>query len=196
MKKEVYLVLHNIRSAHNVGSIFRTADAAGVSKIYLCGYTPAPSKSAIRPTLDPRLIAVRRSFSVGALARLESPREFSSGCMADLPDKIAKTALGAEKYVPWEQHKQTWRLLKKLSTYKVRPCTIVALEQLPKAIDYRKFKPKFPLALILGNEVGGLSKEILKYADKIIAIPMYGKKESLNVSVAAGIALFKIVEGF
>ncbi len=73
---------------------------------------------------------------------------------------------------------------------------VVALEQATGAVDYRKFKPEFPMALILGNEVGGLNKEILKYADKIIAIPMYGQKESLNVSVAAGIALFKIVEEY
>src|SRR3990167_1898457 len=111
MKKEVYLVLHNIRSTHNVGSIFRTADAVGVSKIYLCGYTPAPPN-----------------------------------------DKISKVALGAEKTVPWEQCKQTWRLLKKLSTTKVGPCRIVALEQSPGAVDYRKFKPEFPMALVLGNE--------------------------------------------
>ena len=85
MKREVYLVLHNIRSAHNVGSIFRTADAAGVSKIYLGGYTPTP------------------------------PNE-----------KISKVALGAEKTVPWEQCKQTWRLLKKLSTSKVVPFLVVS----------------------------------------------------------------------
>ena len=170
MKKEIYLVLHNIRSAHNVGSIFRTADAAGVSKIYLCGYTPTPARFA--------------RFDPGSSKR--------SNLDLESKDKISKVALGAEKTVPWEQHKQTWRLLKKLSTYKVRPCIIVALEQSPKAIDYRKFKPKFPLVLILGNEVGGLSKEILKYADEIIAIPMYGRKESLNVSVAAGVALYQL----
>ena len=175
---QIYLILHNIRSAHNVGSIFRTADAAGVSKIYLGGYTPTPSQSVIRPTLDPRLFA----------------REFSSGCMTDWlgNEKISKTALGAEKYVPWEQHKQTWRLLEKLRKEGIK---IIALEQAPDAIDYIKLKPEFPLALVLGNEVGGLSKQILKYCNQIIEIPMYGKKESLNVSVAAGIALFKIIEG-
>lgn len=148
MKKEIYLILHNIRSAYNVGSIFRTADAVGVSKIYLCGYTPTP-----------------------------------------LDEKISKTALGAEKNIPWEQCKQTWRLLDNLKKEGIQ---IVALEQDQKAVDYRQFKPEFPLALVLGNEVSGLSKEILKYVDKIIAIPMYGQKESLNVGVAAGIALFKI----
>src|SRR3989344_3015005 len=155
MKKEVYLVLHNIRSAHNVGSIFRTADAVGVAKIYLCGYTPTP------------------------------PNE-----------KISKVALGAEKTVPWEQYKQTWRLLSSFAktSEDEEKVQIVALEQDKRAIDYRKFKPEFTMVLVLGNEVEGLSKEILKYADKIIAIQMYGQKESLNVSVAAGIALYEITK--
>ena len=195
LKLIIYLVLHNIRSAYNVCSIFRTADGAGVSKIFLCGYTPTPrlNKSATRPPLDPRLFAARRSFLVGALARLESPREFSSGRVADLleSDKVAKTALGAEKYVPWEQCRQTWRLLAKLKKDGV---SIVALEQSEKSVDFYKFKPEFPLVLVLGNEVGGLSQEILKYVDKIIEIPMRGKKESLNVSVAAGVALYEITK--
>ncbi len=178
-KKEVILILHNIRSAYNVGSIFRTADGVGVSKIYLCGITPTPriSKSAIRPTLDPRLFA----------------REFSSGRISDLLEngKIEKTALGAEKNIPWEHWPQTWRLLEKLKEQKVK---IIALEQSKKSVDYRKFKAKFPLALILGNEVKGLSKKVLKYCDKVIEIPMRGKKESLNVSVAAGVALYRLNE--
>ncbi|MBI2057825.1 MAG: RNA methyltransferase [Candidatus Yanofskybacteria bacterium] len=158
LKPIIYLVLHNIRSAYNVGSIFRTADGAGISKIYLCGITPNPK---------------------------------------DEP-KIAKTSLGAEKHVPWERYKQTWRLLEKLKEQKVK---ITALEQSKDSIDYRKFKPKFlpagrqvHLALVVGNEVKGLSKKILKYCDKIIEIPMYGKKESLNVSVAAGVALYEITK--
>ncbi len=146
----MYLILHNIRSAYNVGSIFRTADAAGVDKIYVCGYSPTPADK-----------------------------------------KVAKTSLGAEKTVPWEYHKQTWQLLKKL---KADGMQIVALEQTKKSVDYRRFKPKFPLALIVGNEVRGLSKKILAYADKIIAILMYGEKESLNVAVAAGIMMYKIRE--
>lgn len=162
---QIFVILHSIRSAHNVGSIFRTADAAGVDKIYLCGYTPTPETSDKGQAIS----------------------------------KISKTALGAEKTVAWEQYKQTWRLLEKLKKDGVK---IVALEQDKKAIDYRKFKiplrngvPEWSsLVLVLGNEVDGLSKEILKYADKIIAIPMYGQKESLNVSVAAGIALFKIID--
>jgi len=149
-EQEIYLILHNIRSAYNVGSIFRTADAAGVKKIYLCGYTPTPDNQ-----------------------------------------KVVKTSLGAEKYVPWEYHKQTWQLLKKI---KIKKIHIIALEQTKKSVDYRQFKPRFPLALVVGNEVKGLSKKILTYADKIIAIPMYGRKESLNVAVATGIALYKLIE--
>ena len=91
----------------------------------------------------------------------------------------------------WEQSKQTWRLLEKLKKDGVK---IIALEQDKRAVDYKKFKPEFPLALVLGNEVGGLSKEILKYMDSIVEIPMCGKKESLNVAVATGVALFKIIE--
>ncbi len=148
--QEVYLILHNIRSAYNVGSIFRTADAAGVAKIYLCGYSPAPDDK-----------------------------------------KVVKTSLGAEKSVPWEHWPQTWRLLEKLKKDGVQ---IAALEQTKKSVDYRRFKPKFPMALAVGNEVRGLSKSILSRVDKIIAIPMYGRKESLNVAVATGIALFKLLE--
>lgn len=147
--QELYLILHNIRSAYNVGSIFRTANGAGVTKIFLCGITPAPTHP-----------------------------------------KIAKVALGAEKTVPWEYHKQTWRLLEKLRKTGIQ---IVALEQAPDSIDYRKFKPKFPLALVVGNEVTGLNKIILSYTDRIIEIPMYGKKESLNVSVSVGIALYQLI---
>ena len=151
----VFLILHNIRSTHNVGSIFRTADAAGVSKIYLCGYTPAPLDRFGRPRKD-----------------------------------IAKVALGAEKTIPWEHVLDIKTLLKKLKEEKVQ---IVALEQAENSIDYKTFKQKNLLALILGNEVGGIEKSILKLCDKVIEIPMRGKKESLNVSVAAGIVLFRVL---
>jgi tRNA G18 (ribose-2'-O)-methylase SpoU len=146
--KKIFLILHNIRSLYNVGSIFRTADAAGVSRIYLTGYTPDPAQ---------------------------------------------KTALGAEKFVAWERKKDLAKLVKILKMEKIQ---IVALEQDRKAVDYVKLKPKFPVALILGNEVHGLSPAILRKCAKIIFIPQYGKKESLNVAVAAGIALFELVRAF
>ncbi len=153
--KEVIVVLDNIRSRANVGSIFRTSDAVGVSKIYLCGTTPIP------------------------------PHE-----------KISKTALGAEMYVPWEYHKQTWRLVEQL---KKKGYQIVALEKTKNAEDIFSIKRENTvygggkIALIVGNEVNGLSPETLKRSDKIVAIPQYGQKESLNVAVAFGIAVYLIV---
>ncbi len=151
-KKDIYLVLDNIRSRENVGSIFRTADAAGVSKIYLCGITPTP------------------------------PHE-----------KISKTALGADTYVSWEYRKQTWKCLLEIKNQNQK-IKIIGLERAKNNQNIFSFKPKFPLALVLGNEVKGLSPQILKYCDKKLVIPMHGKKESLNVSVAAGIALFQLIK--
>src|SRR3989344_5090519 len=156
--KTIFLILDNIRSRENVGSIFRTADASGVSKIYLCGITPRP------------------------------PHE-----------KISKTALGAETYVLWEYYKQTWKCLLELKNQNSK-IKIVGLEQTKQSQNIFKFKPKFlptgrqvRLALVVGNEVRGLSPKILRYCDKKISIPMYGKKESLNVAVAVGIAVYSIL---
>ena len=155
MEKEFYVICDDIRSLENIGSIFRTSDALGVSKIFLCGIS-------------------------GKVPAWET----------GLHKKIAKTALGAEKTVAFEYYKNIERLIEKLKKDKIN---IIALEQDEKAIDYRKFKSKFPLALILGNEVKGVSKKILKKCDKIIYLPMQGKKESLNVSVAFGIAGYYII---
>ena len=147
----IYVICHNIRSRHNVGSIFRTADAAGVSKIFLCGITPAPPHP-----------------------------------------NIEKVSLGAENFVAWEKCKETWRIIDKL---KKEGAEIVSLEQAKGAGSLNEFKPvKKPMALILGEEVNGLPKTILKRSDKIIQIPMCGKKESLNVSVAFGVAVYKLAE--
>lgn len=149
MKKELFVICHNVRSRHNVGSIFRTADAAGFSKIFLCGITPAP------PHRD-----------------------------------IEKVSLGAEKYVKWEKSKDAWRVIKRL---KKENFQIISLERVIGSARYDKFKSsKKSIALIVGNEVNGLPKSILKRSDKIIYIPMMGKKESLNVSVAFGIAAYKL----
>jgi len=154
-------ILQNIRSLHNVGSIFRTADAASFEKIYLCGITPTPLDRFGKKQKD-----------------------------------LAKVALGAEDYVKWEKvgnspkANKTILLIKKL---KKEGYQIIALEQDKRSIPYFKFKPKNKkIALILGDEVKGISKSILKYCDLIIEIPMYGKKESLNVSVAFGIAAYYI----
>ncbi len=153
----VYLILHNIRSVHNVASIFRTADAAGVAHVYLTGYTPAP--------VD-RFGRIRRDF--------------------------AKVSLGAEHYVPWEKRKNIRTLIREL---KRKGVSVIALEQDADAVGYAQVKMNGSTALILGNETNGISTAILKQCDVIAEIPMRGKKESLNVSVAAGIALFQMFGG-
>lgn len=139
-----------------MGSIFRTADGAGVSKLWLVGYTPAP---------------------------LDQFKRVNS--------EIAKTALGAEKTLRWERREDILDLITEL---KKEGYQIWALEQNEKSVDYRKVKLVGKTVLILGNEVGGIEPEVLNQCDKIIEIPMRGKKESLNVSVATGVAVFKLLE--
>lgn len=153
MKKSV-LILHNIRSNHNVGSLFRTAECAGISKIILSGYTSAPVDKFARPVKE-----------------------------------IAKVALGAEKILPWEKFKT---LKKALENFK-KKAFIVGIEQGKKSIDYKKVKPKALTVFVLGNEVKGLSKKDIELCDALAEIPMKGKKESLNVSIAGAVAIFRIL---
>lgn len=166
-EKNIYLILNDIRSAHNVGSMFRTADTAGIKKIFLTGYTARPVDRFNRPVKE-----------------------------------IAKTALGAEKTISWEHEPNVLKIIKKLKKEGVE---IIALEQSPKAIDYKKVKIKTDTAFVVGNEVLGVSEEIIKEVDVVAEIPMQGKlarnrpaddkgKESLNVSVALGVALFRILD--
>lgn len=162
-KKEFYVILDNIRSLENIGSIFRTSDALGVTKIFLCGISAKP------PVGETRESFLKRK---GAIA--------------------TKTALGAENFVDFEYCEKISNLITKLKKSKIK---IVALEQDKKSILYTRFKPSFPLALIVGNEVDGVSKKVLAKCDKIIELPMYGKKESLNVAVSFGIAGYEINKG-
>lgn len=156
MEKESVLILHNLRSAHNVGAIFRTAEAAGVAEIYLTGYTPRPRDRFGRPNRE-----------------------------------ISKVALGAENFIPWESAREFFSIVGKLVE---RGYRLVALEQSPAAIDYRRLKLPARAAIVLGNETKGLSLPILKQCWRVAEIPMLGRKESLNVAVAAGIALFHWLE--
>lgn len=152
--QEVSVLLHNIRSAHNVGSIFRTSDAAGISQVYLTGYTPTPTDRFGRVQKD-----------------------------------IAKTALGAHLDVPWAYHTNPARLIARL---KREGKHVVGVEQDARAHDYRALAHRGPIVFVLGNEVRGLSPTLRAACDEIVEIPMHGKKESLNVSVAAGIVLFSV----
>lgn len=157
------VILDNIRSIQNVGSIFRTADAAGVEKIYLAGITPEP------------------------VDRFGRPRQ-----------QFVKVSLGAEKSVKWDASARSARAtLKLLERLKKEGYKILAVEQNKKSIPYYKIKPfdkaQDNIVLVLGNEVNGLSRTILKKANKILEIPMRGKKESLNVAVAFGIVVYRLL---
>ena len=152
-------VLHDIRSAHNVGSIFRTADAAGVEKIFLCGITPGP--------LD--------RFG------LSNP-------------KVTKVSLGAEHTVAWERVSTTLMILERL---KKERYFLMAVEQAPRSCPYYQFELSPGVwdktVLVLGNEIDGIPTKIIDKVDKILEIPMRGKKESLNVAVAFGIVAFHLL---
>lgn len=173
---KLILILPDIRSVHNVGSIFRTSDAVGVNKIFLTGYTPAP------------------------LDRFNRPR-----------NDFTKVALGAEKTIEWEhlglggdlENKKSLKRL--LSDFKKQKSIILAIEQDNESVDYLEI-PKLinrsvengieNIVVVFGNEVDGLPKDIIKECDYCVELPMNGKKESLNVSITAGIILYKIKEAF
>ncbi len=166
-KNEVVLIIHNVRSAHNVGALFRTADGAGVTKIFLTGYTPRPHSP------DKRI----------------SDRRYRYISLTKAEKELAKTALGAEKSMVWARAVSLKKILALLREEKY---TVVGLEQSSKSMDYRKYVPSSGVALIVGNEVRGLDTRVLRECDATLEIPMRGQKNSLNVAVAAGIALYEI----
>lgn len=151
-RPKTIVILPDIRSAHNVGSIFRTGDGAGVDGIYLVGYTPSPIDRFGRPQKE-----------------------------------IAKVALGAEQTIPWEYF-ETFQ--EAAEAARDGGYEIVAVEQTDDAKDYKKFEISKNTAFVFGNEVEGLSGEILEQCDQCIEITMHGEKNSLNVSVTAGVILF------
>jgi 23S rRNA (guanosine2251-2'-O)-methyltransferase len=149
------LILHDIRSSQNVGAMFRTADAAGITEIILSGTSPAPLDKFQR-----------------------------------VNTQLTKASLGAEQTIPW---KHITSLSRYLTTLKKEGVQIIAIEQSLRSIDYKEVKAEKNVAFIVGNEVEGIEKAVLDKIDIIAEIPMKGEKESLNVSVALGIALFRIL---
>lgn len=146
------ILIPNIRSLHNVGSIFRSADAFGISEIILAGYTPTP------------------------------PRP-----------EINKTAIGAEEFMDWRYEEDATIVLKEL---KEDGFYIVGLEQTSKSTELPDFKANMhsKMCIVLGSEVSGIEDELLPLVDEFVAIPQYGRKHSLNVSVAAGVVLYAMLE--
>ena len=139
-----------------MGSILRTADAAGVTRVYLCGYTPAPIDRFGRKRAD-----------------------------------IAKVALGAEESVAWEHVEDIYEVIQ---TLKEKGVFVVAVEQDASSVSYTESYPQQAIALIVGEETKGIEPELMALCDLIVEIPMAGKKESLNVAVATGVVLFKLIE--
>lgn len=137
---------------------------------------------------------IRSLWNVGSLFRtcdaFGVEKLILAGYTAAPPRReISKTALGAEETVPWEQHQDPKKAIAK---FKKQGFTIVALEQARGAVDLNAFASPSKVCLIVGHEVLGVPKELLKLCDAIVHIPMHGKKESLNVAVAAGIALHHV----
>ena len=145
----LYALIEDVRSLYNVGAIFRTADGAGFSKIYLTGITACPPHREIR-----------------------------------------KVALGAEEHIPWEYHGDSFELVRKLQADDVQ---MVVLETTSRSENYSETEYKFPLCLVVGNELNGVSAGLVQAADSLIQIPMNGSKMSLNVSVAFGISSYEIL---
>lgn len=162
-RNPLYLILENIYDTYNIGGLFRLADALNMEKIYLCGQTEIPPNP-----------------------------------------KIKKASIGTYKIVPWEYKPTVIEIIKELkSIYTTNrqsltanhqsPITIMAIEQHSSSLPYFQAEYKLPLALILGNETFGISPEVLKLADKIVEIPMFGVNKSLNVIVSAAIISYHIV---
>lgn len=151
-KISLVVIMDNIRSMNNVGSIFRTCDAFSVESIWLCGITACP------------------------------------------PNKeIAKTALGATESVVWNYAKETAEAVKQLKAQGYR---VYAVEQVDTSIDLNKLNinKKDKIAIILGNEVFGVSDEVLPLCDGAIEIPQTGTKHSLNVTIAGGIVIWELFQ--
>lgn len=157
------LVLDNVRSAHNVGALLRTAEGLGVKTVYTCGLTPHPKQVA-----DARLPHV----------------------IAAAEQKLAKTALGAERTLKITHYFQTKDALADL---RESGWYIVGLEQAPGAVELSRWRPpQRPLALVLGHELNGLSEASLAKADALVMLPMRGQKESFNVAAAGAMAMYQL----
>jgi tRNA G18 (ribose-2'-O)-methylase SpoU len=148
----VSVLLENVRSMYNVGSFFRTCDAAGVEALHLCGFTGYPPKK-----------------------------------------EISKTALGADETVKWDH---TWDALGRVRELRSRGFEIAAIETSVRSVDLFDWTPRFPVLLMFGHEVDGLTEHLREMADTHVRIPMLGQKHSLNVATAGGVVLYELLRKF
>ncbi len=148
----VSILLDNVRSMYNVGAFFRTADAAHVEKLYLCGITAYPPKRG-----------------------------------------ITKTALGAEKTVPWEY---SWEPVPMLESLRAQGRQIAVVETSLHSVDLFDWQPVFPVSVVFGHEVDGIRPELVALADTHVRIPMLGLKHSLNVATAGGVVVYELLRKY
>jgi tRNA G18 (ribose-2'-O)-methylase SpoU len=151
-KLPVSVLLENVRSMYNVGSFFRTADAAGVEALHLCGFTSYPPKK-----------------------------------------EISKTALGAEETVRWDH---TWNAAERVNELHLRGYEVAAIETSVRSVDLYEWVPRFPVCLLFGHEVDGLTEPLRELADTHVRIPMLGQKHSLNVATAGGVVIYELLRKF
>jgi 23S rRNA (guanosine2251-2'-O)-methyltransferase len=157
---KIVVIAHDIRSAHNIGSLLRTCDGLGVDRVYMTGYTPHPEAS-----IDQRLPHIASRVT----------------------KMIHKTALGAENSVNWEAGQDIHDVIDKLRAQNFK---IIGLELSQNAVPLHSFAIKDKIALLLGNEIRGIEQSLLDVCDSTVFIPMLGQKESLNVTEAASMALY------
>jgi 23S rRNA (guanosine2251-2'-O)-methyltransferase len=148
----IYGVLDHLRSAHNVGSAFRTGDGANMAELLLCGYTPTPPHR-----------------------------------------HLAKTALGAVDSVPWRHFETT---AEAIAEVRAQGAQVLALELTDNSVPLWEVDLQFPVAIVVGNEVDGLSPETIALCDTTVHLPMFGHKNSLNVSIAFGVALYEVLRRY
>lgn len=160
--REIYIIAHDLRSTHNVGSLFRTAEGIGAKKIFLTGYTPYPRRPG-----DSRLPHLSEKLHA----------------------QIDKTALGATETLLWDHEEDVFKVMRQLEHAGVH---VAALEQTGDSIPLHEYNAPEKIALLLGTEVTGLPEDILNRVKTKLEIPMLGKKESYNVIQAAAMALYQI----
>lgn len=148
----IHVVLDNLRSAFNVGSIIRTSDAARVMHVHLCGISARPPHA-----------------------------------------QVARTALGASRFVPWTHHPDA---VDAVRTLRGDGVTIAALETTASARSYLEVDCRFPMALVVGHEVRGVDPRVLDLADEVVTIPMWGVKNSINVATAFGVVIFEVLRRY
>lgn len=160
--RSLILIVHNVRSANNVGSLLRTAEGLGIEEVILSGYTPYPKMPS-----DERLPHIAEKVE----------------------RKLQKTALDAHLSIKW---RRTDKLIDVIEQLKAKSYTIAGLEQTDSSVNLSQYNPDSKVALIVGNEVSGLATELLQKTDVNLEIPMYGKKESYNVAAAGAMALYHL----